>query len=68
MNMKFALRDLERLSDMVANFKRQPAVQKGDGGQPGTGQWKSHDREWDDDHTPTTAIAGYEGRLEAVRR
>ncbi len=35
--MKFALRDLERLSDMVANFKQQPTVLKDDRGQPGTG-------------------------------
>jgi hypothetical protein len=53
---------------MVDNFKQQPAVKKGNGGQPGTGQWKSHDREWDDNDSPMTAIAGYEGRLEAVRR
>ena len=36
-NMKFALRDLEQLSDMVANFKQQLTVLKGNGGQPGTG-------------------------------
>jgi hypothetical protein len=53
---------------MVANFKQQPAVRKGDRGQPGTGQWKSLDREWDDDDSPMTAIAGYEGRLEAVQQ
>ena len=30
--MKFALKDLEQLSDMVANFKQQPTVLKATGG------------------------------------
>jgi hypothetical protein len=52
--MKFALSDLERLSDMVANFKRQPTVLKCDGGWPGTGKWKLHDRERDGNNSPRT--------------
>ncbi len=50
-----------------------PTVQKGDGGWPGMVQWQLHDREWDDDDSPTTTMNGafgggpifilFEGRL-----